>query len=239
MRKREQSELARMHRVAALQHRTLAAWCAGVAAAAEEAERQAAVADSFAGRRALGAAWDTWQAWMTVRLQRRQRLAALLASLDGAGPAQLRPCFQRWLHAAQQARARAARAQQLARRRQAALLQAVWDAWSAYARAMRADPDPGSPFASPRAPEQDAQLMWDVAGLLAANGGASASSGESDSRTGSPAASVHGSTADSGADGNGGGSATASSAPAGAQSAAARGREPRRWRLKDLFKARH
>lgn len=39
--------------------------------------------------------------------------------------------------------------------------------WAAYARAMRAEPNPDSPFASPRAPEADGRLIWDLAELVA------------------------------------------------------------------------
>lgn len=235
-----QVELAQAHCASAVQRRALAAWRAGVATAAEEAEHRAAAAGRMARGRALRAAWGVWQDWMDARLQRRERLAALLASLDGSDPAQLRPCFQRWRRAAQQARAQAARAEGLARRHQAAQLQAAFDAWSAYARAMRADPDPGSPFASPRAPEEDAQLIWDVAGLLAAAGDASSSgadaSGSGASRGGGPSSSAQGSTGGGGEGGNA--RATASSVPAGAESAAAQRQASRRWRLKDVFKGR-
>lgn len=40
--------------------------------------------------------------------------------------------------------------------------------WASYTRAMQADPDPGSPFSSPRLPHDDSHLIWtaaDLAGL--------------------------------------------------------------------------
>lgn len=49
--------------------------------------------------------------------------------------------------------------------------------WAAYTRAMRAEYDPGSPYASPRAREADGQLIWDVAEMVAGDLSSSASAG--------------------------------------------------------------
>ena len=47
-------------------------------------------------------------------------------------------------------------------------MQEVFNVWWSYTRAMRADPDPGSPFLSPRLSHADSDLVWGVAEGLAA-----------------------------------------------------------------------
>lgn len=180
MRKRYQAQLAQEHHAAALERRALAALRAALVTAAEEEQQLARVAAKFAQHRALAAAWQQWGAWMELQQLRRQRLAALLATLDGGAATSkqhLSHCWQRWHQAVQRGRRLTALADELAGRQAAALLAQVLDVWAAYARAMRAEPDPGSPFASPRAAGEDAALMFDLAKLVA---GGRSSSEESD-----------------------------------------------------------
>lgn len=51
--------------------------------------------------------------------------------------------------------------------------------WGAYTRAMRSDPNPDSPFASPRAAGADSELIWDLAGTMVGAGGETSSSSSS------------------------------------------------------------
>lgn len=176
--KRYQAQLATEHYAAALQRRALVALSAALAAAGEEEQQTTEVAASFARRKVLSAAWRQWEAWMELQQLRRQRLGALLANLDGAAAPrrqQLVSCWHRWQQAVQRGQRLAALADELAGRRAAALLAQVVDVWAAYSRAMRAEPDHGSPFASPRAPEEDATLVFGLAELVA--GGRSSSDG--------------------------------------------------------------
>lgn len=64
-------------------------------------------------------------------------------------------------------------------------MQEVLSVWAAYACAMRAEPDPASPFASPRSPHTDAELMWTVAEDLGSLGPGSSSTSSSASDLGS------------------------------------------------------
>lgn len=197
--KRHQAEQAREHHVAALQHRVLAAWRGAVTAAAAEQREKAELAGSFAHNRALRAAWHQWEAWMELQLLRRQRLAALLASLDGGSTPNrqlLVHCWQRWRRAVERGQRLEAAADQLAGRRAAQTLGQVFEVWAAFTRAMRAEPNLGSPFASPRRPGADEELILDLAELMA---GGPSSSGESVTSGGSPASSCGGSGAAPGA----------------------------------------
>jgi hypothetical protein len=185
VRKRYQAQLAQEHHAAALQRRALYTWRAALAAAAAEEEQKTEMAATFARRTSLGAALRQWGAWMEFQQLRRQRLAALLANLDGGptpGRHQLVHCWQRWRQAVQQGQRLATLADELAGRRAAAQLAQVLDVWAAYTRAMRAELDPGSPFASPRAAGEDAALVFDLAEAVA---GGRSSSEESDG-SGSP-----------------------------------------------------
>lgn len=165
--KQQRAEQALKRYKNALQQRAVASWRAGLAEAAEERRQKVEVAAAFARSEVLLQAWLQWMDWVDLQCLRRERLAALFSSLDGGDSRQMRPCWQRWSRAAEQGRRQAARAGELAGRHEAALLQAVLDTWSSYVRAMRADADPDSPFASPRDPSADSELIWDVAGLLA------------------------------------------------------------------------
>ena len=62
-------------------------------------------------------------------------------------------------------------------------LQEVMTVWAAYTRAMRSDPNPDSPFASPRAAGADSELIWDLAGMMVGAGGESSDSSSSTKRT--------------------------------------------------------
>lgn len=228
--KRGASMRAQQHYATSLQRRLLGAWSAALRAAAEERQRKAEAADGFARRWALQRAWQGWLAWMDLSCLRRQRLGALLGSLDGSGGAARRPLlshsWQRWRRAVALGRAWAARAAELAGRRDQALLEQVVGVWAAYARAMRADPvDPDSPFASPRPDHANRELIWDVAATLAgAHSGGSSSGGGSDSSCASstrPAAFRTSATAP----------ASAASATAGQGSEGATVQQHRTWRI--------
>ena len=199
----------------------------------------AEVAAKFAQHRALAAAWQQWGAWMELQQLRRQRLAALLAILDGGAASSkqhLSHCWQRWRQAVQQGQRQAALADELAGRRAAALMAQVLDVWAAYARAMQAEPDPGSPFASPRAAGEDAALVSDLAELVAGGRGSSEESdGSTSSSSGSSRKTTDGGTVPGhtsitvAAAGSPGASMAASATPVG--EAGGQQEQRRRWRL--------
>lgn len=231
-------QLAEQHHAAALQWRGLAAWQAALAAAADEQQQNLGLAQSFARSRALAAAWQGWLSWMDLQDRRRERLAALLSSLESAGQLPLSHYWQRWARAAQQAQARAQLAAGFAGRREAALLQSVLSVWAAYSRAMRGpEPEPESPFASPRQPGEDEALVWDVALLMAGGPGSATASSSTSS-----AASSTGSTGGAVSSGPAHTTIAVTAAPstdAPAQSAqTTEAGQPRRWRF-GLFRSRH
>ena len=178
-----QAELARQHYASALQRQAAVGWRAAVAAAAKEWQQKEQRADAFACRAVVVAAWGRWLAWMDLQAARRERLAAMLASLGSSGGgdrALLLRCWQRWHRMLKQRRRAAARAAEFAGRRRVALLQECFDTWAAYARAMRAqEVDPESPFASPRQPAADAELVWDLAKMVAGGSSSGSSTGSS------------------------------------------------------------
>lgn len=137
---------------------------------------------------------------MELQQLRRQRLATLLASLDGGGtPARqlVAHSWQRWRRAVERGQRLEALADQLAGRRAAQRLGEVFETWAAFSRAMRAEPDPGSPFASPRQPGADEALILGLAELMAGE----PSSGTESGASGSPASSCGSTGAASGAGG--------------------------------------
>lgn len=192
VRKRYKAELAQEHYAATLQRRALSALSAALVSAAEEQQQMVEVAAAFARRKALATAWQQWVAWMDLQQLRRRHLAALLANLDDSpapGRQQLALGWQRWCQAVQRSQRLADLADELAGRRAAALLAQVLDVWAAYTRAMRVEPDPGSPFASPRGPGQDEALVFDLAELMAGGRGSSSEESSREESSGSPATS--------------------------------------------------
>ena len=153
------------------------AWRAAVTAAAEEAQCKLQLAAAHAFASTLRGAFVRWMVAMDLAVLQRQKLAAVLASLaaGSAGPV-LRNCFGRWWAQAAWGRRTQARAQALAGARARRVLVEVFEVWAAWTRAMRADPCPGSPFASPRGQGHDEDLIWDLAQIAA--GGRSSSSSE-------------------------------------------------------------
>ncbi|GAB4814569.1 hypothetical protein N2152v2_001615 [Parachlorella kessleri] len=136
---------------------------------AAELERKLQLATSFAFENTMGYAFLRWVRFVELRRRQRQKLAAVFEMVISEEESVLvRRCWAGWQAALAWKRQTAAQACVLAARQGAKLVQEVFNVWWSYTRAMRADPDPDSPFLSPRLSHADSDLVWGVAEGLAA-----------------------------------------------------------------------
>ncbi|KAK9835654.1 hypothetical protein WJX74_005058 [Apatococcus lobatus] len=146
-------------------HRWFQAWRSSTDTAFHLRQERLAEAAEFAFAQTLGWTFHSWRAAAGSGKARREALQGTLQDLFARlsheqGP---RTWLRRWRSASTRARQTHMRAQMLAQQRSQRLQQSVFSVWASYTAAMQSDPDPASPFASPRTPLADRHLIQHLA----------------------------------------------------------------------------
>lgn len=144
--------------------RAFRAWVAAASAARDAERAKLVLAAQHAFLSGASYAFARWRSYVALQGRRQQALAgALSAVAEQESAALLLRTWRSWRGAVEVLARHAERIELALERAQRQRVTLVFGTWASYARAMRAELQPGSPFLSPRKASHDARIVRHLA----------------------------------------------------------------------------